>query len=232
MNKKTLIEVPKYLKSITLEKYQKYLKVLDDNKDSKDDELINLKALQIFCGFSLKDAYDLKLSDFGFIIRHLSELFSEKPPLTHRFSLVGDDGVEVEFGFIPKLDDITMGEFVDLDAYISDWQNMHKAMAVLYRPVVYRKKDRYLIAKYEGTDKFAEVMKYMPVDIAMGAVVFFYNLGMKLSIHLMDCLQKENQSEEITHLKRILEESGDGTAQFMHSLKETQRNLKKLQDLV
>ena len=50
------------------------------------------------------------------------------------------NGDEVEFGFIPKLDNISLGEFVDLDSYMSDWDNMHKAMAVLYRPVTFRKK--------------------------------------------------------------------------------------------
>ena len=38
----------------------------------------------------------------------------------------------VEYGFIPNLDDMSFGEYVDLDTYIGDWQNIHRAMAVLY----------------------------------------------------------------------------------------------------
>lgn len=42
-------------------------------------------------------------------------------------------------GFLPKLDEITLGEFIDVESNIGDWQNIHKAMAVLYRPVNFRK---------------------------------------------------------------------------------------------
>ena len=52
-------------------------------------------------------------------------------------------------GFVPKLDDITLGEYVDIESNISDWQkDAHKAMAVLYRPVNFKAKDKYGIAPY------------------------------------------------------------------------------------
>jgi hypothetical protein len=40
-------------------------------------------------------------------------MMDEKPSLTQRFTLKGQ-----EFGFIPSLEDITYGEFVDLDSTI------------------------------------------------------------------------------------------------------------------
>lgn len=232
MSSRTLLKVPKSLRAITLHQYQKYLKVVDaEEGDEVDYELMNLKAMQIFCGLSLKEAYNLKVTDFSFIIEHLNRLFEEKPPLTHRFSMEGTDGVEIEFGFIPKLDDITMGEFVDLDSYITDWDNMHKAMAVLYRPVKFVKKERYIIEEYKGTDDFAEVMKDMPADIAMGAVVFFYRLGTALSRHLMDSLESQMKEGKITLPKQTSDENGDGTLRFMRSLKEMRQGLEKLRDL-
>ena len=232
MEARTFLEVPKSLRAITLEQYQKYLKVLDTQEGEPDYELLNLKAMQIFCGLSLKEAYELKVTDFSFIIEHLNRLFEGKPPLTHRFSMKGTDGVEVEFGFIPKLDDITMGEFVDLDSYISDWQQIHKAMAVLYRPVKLVNREKYIIEDYSGTDKFGEVMKSMPADIAMGAVVFFYRLGMKLSKHSLESLENQMKNNKIIQQNPTLAENGDGTRQFMHSLKEMQQGLKKLQNLI
>jgi len=232
MEARTFLEVPKSLRAITLEQYQKYLKVLDTQEGEPDYELLNLKAMQIFCGLSLKEAYELKVTDFSFIIEHLNRLFEGKPPLTHRFSMKGTDGVEVEFGFIPKLDDITMGEFVDLDSYISDWQQIHKAMAVLYRPVKLVNREKYIIEDYSGTDKFGEVMKSMPADIAMGAVVFFYRLGMKLSKHSLESLESQMKNNKIIQQNPTLAGNGDGTRQFMHSLKEMQQGLKKLQNLI
>ena len=171
--KQLKIDIHKSLRGIKLSEYQKCYKLAEDNKDAQDPEFLNLKMLEVFCGLTLKEAYNMKLTDFNFIINHLNELFKEDTPMISRFSLKDPNGDEVEFGFIPKLDSISLGEFVDLDTYISDWNDMHKAMAVLYRPVTFEKKGMYLIEDYESSDKYSEVMKDMPIDIALGAVVFF-----------------------------------------------------------
>lgn len=230
MNRQTLLEVPKSLRAITLRQYQTYLKFIDQHKE--DVELCNFEALKIFCNLNEEAAKNVKAVDYADILTHLTRLFEEKPPLTHRFSLLGTDNVEVEFGFIPSLDDMTIGEFVDLDGYISDWDNMHKAMAVLYRPVTFIKKEKYLVAEYKGTKELADIMLDMPVDIVMGALVFFYRLGMRLSKHLVDSLEKELKGGKTYLLKGTLEENGDGINQFMHSLEELQQKLTKLQNLI
>jgi len=95
----------------------------------------------------------------------------------------GSNGVEVEFGMHPNLNDMTSGEYYDLDNYINDFSTMHKAMAILFRPIVKHYKDLYDIEEYNGTDKYEEHMKYMPADVAIGARLFFYRLRMKLSKH-------------------------------------------------
>jgi len=228
--KQLKIDIPKSLRGIKLSEYQKFYKLSEDNKDAQDPEFLNLKMLEVFCGLTLKEAYNMKLTDFNFIINHLNELFKGETPMISRFSLKDPNGDEVEFGFIPKLDSISLGEFVDLDTYMADWSDMHKAMAVLYRPVTFQRKNMYLIEDYESSDKYSEVMKDMPIDIAMGAVVFFYRLGKELSVYLMDYLQKEAQKED-SELKQTLAENGVGINQFMQSLRETSSGLKKLQNL-
>ena len=221
------IDIPKSLRGIPLKEYQRFFKVSEDNKEAKDPEFLNLKMLEIFCGLSLKEAYNMKLTDFSFIINHLNELFKQETPMINKFSLKDPKGDEVEFGFIPRLDDISLGEFVDLDTYVSDWSDMHKAMAVLYRPITFEKRGMYLIEDYESSDKYSEVMKDMPIDIAIGAVVFFYRLGKELSIYLTGYL-KEQMKKEDSELRQALDENGVGINQFMQSLKETSSNLKKL----
>ena len=228
MSQKFTIEVPKDLSGITLQQYQKYLKIMDGKEDLEDNEFMNLKVLEIFCGVTMKQAYNLPLSEFSFIINHIVDVFKEDTPLQRDFTLTDPKGDSVTFGFIPNLDDITLGEFVDLDNYIGDWEQMHKAMAVLYRPITFRKGDLYLIEDYEGTDKYAGIMKDSPVNVALGAVVFFYRLGNVLSDYLMDSLT--NQMIEDQELKDHLETSGDGTNQYMQSLKEISQNLKKLRN--
>jgi hypothetical protein len=88
----------------------------------------------------------------------------------------------------------------------------------------------YLIEDYESSDKYSEVMKDMPIDIALGAVVFFYRLGKELSIYLTGYLKKEIQRED-SELRQALDENGVGINQFMQSLRETSSSLKKLQNL-
>ena len=232
MNTQTLIEVPKSLRAITLEQYQRYLKYLDQFREDDDMSGANMEALRIFCNLNEEAAKGIKMTQYSSIIEHISDLFDDKPHLVHRFSMEGTDGVEIQFGFIPKLEDITMGEFVDLDGYMGDWQQMHKAMAVLYRPVVFEKKERYLIEEYKGTADYGEIMKDMPVDIAMGAVVFFYRLGMRLSKHLVDSLEKQTKKGEIIPHSQTSQQNGDGINQFMRSLEELQQKLTKLQNLI
>jgi hypothetical protein len=225
------IKVPTELSAITLKQYQKYISVVehDPNKQPTDEqvEFANLKVLECFCGLSLKQAYKIPMTEFSGILRHVSELFNEKTPLQRMFTMTDKNGKTIEFGFIPKLDDISMGEFIDLDKYISDWQQMHKAMAVLYRPVTVEKRDLYLIEDYEGTEKYSNIMLDSPVNAAIGATVFFYNLGKELSKVMIHSLEKylEQESESLL----VSELNGDGINQSMHLLTEMSKNLKKLQ---
>ena len=228
MSKKFTLEVPKDLSAITLQQYQKYLKVMDGKEETDDMEFMNLKVLEIFCGVTMKEAYNLPLSEFSFIINHIVNIFKESTPLQRDFTLTDPNGDSITFGFIPKLDDITLGEFVDLDNYIGDWDQMHKAMSVLYRPITFRKKDLYLIEEYKGTDKYAEIMKDSPVNVALGAIVFFYRLGNVLSSYLADSLTKELMQDQ--ELINHSETSGGGINQYMQSLEEMSQNLKKLQN--
>ena len=228
MSQKFTLEVPKELSAITLQQYQKYLKVMEGNEDAEDTEFINLKVLEIFCGVTMKEAYKLPLAEFSFIINHIVEIFKEDTPLQRDFTLTDPQGNSVTFGFIPKLDDISLGEFIDLDNYIGDWQEIHKAMAVLYRPITFRKGDLYLIEDYEGSVKYAEVMKDAPVNVALGSVVFFYRLGNVLSSYLLDSLTQKLKKDP--ELIKDLEQNGDGINQYTQSLEEMSQNLKRLQN--
>ncbi len=86
----------------------------------------------------------------------------------------------VKFGFINELEDISFGEYIDLESNIIDVQSFHKAMAVMYRPITSQKGDKYTIEKYSGTANYADLMKYAPLDVVLPASVFFWSLGNEL----------------------------------------------------
>ena len=225
------ISLPKSINDIKLKDYQGYMKVYEANKDVDDANFLELKLLEAFCEIDLLTANQMPFETFDFALEHMSNVFKQKTPLVRRFKMKGTDGVTVEFGFIPNLSKMSLGEYVDLDTYISDMENMHKAMAVLYRPVhnSWEGKEHYRVAEYEGTEKYAEVMKEMPLGIALGAMVFFYRLGMKLSKHMMDyslqMLEKEELSEEQS---QRLQKDMDGIKASMHLLEEMPFDLEAL----
>ncbi len=233
MIKEYKLSVPQALAGITLRQYQKYLKILD-KWDKEDEVYIKTKMLQIFCGLEIEDTFKIPLNNFDFAIDVINKCFKEETPLVPRFSMSATDeyGEEtvVEFGFIPKLDEMTFGEFIDLDGYISDWDKMHKAMAVLFRPVIFKKNEFYRVMDYEGSHKYSDVMLDMPVNVAIGAMVFFYRLGSKLPSYTLDYLQQELKGKGIPpQLKQTLDKNGVGINQYLQSLKKMQQRLTKLQ---
>jgi hypothetical protein len=87
----------------------------------------------------------------------------------------------VNYGMI-NLDNITLGEFSDLDVILNSHNaenRIHEAMAVLYRPIIEDTGKKYKIADYDA-DEFAdraEEFKAFPLSEARVAVTFFLRLG-------------------------------------------------------
>ena len=213
---KMKIKIPSSLKAITLEKYQKYLKIQENNTD---ETFLAIKMIEIFLGLRGDTIMKMKAKSIRDITNVLSEMFTEKPELVKEFTMKG-----VDYGFIPDLENMTFGEYVDLDTYIGDVDNLHRAMAVLYRPITQKANDKYSIEEYEGEDD--EKMKDMPMDAVLSSILFFYHLGMELSTTMLNYLQEEEENKDILQ-QLTLVENGDGIkASFQDSLKEILQELK------
>ena len=210
---KVEVYIPDTLSEITLGQYQKYLKIQSENED---ENFLAIKMIEIFCGLRGDTIMSMKAKSIRDITSVLTNMFNEKPQLVKEFKLNGKT-----YGFIPKLEDMSFGEYIDLDTYIGDMDNLHRAMNVLYRPIKQKYKDRYLIEDYTGDDP--EAMKSMPMDAVLSSILFFYNLGMDLSKAMLNFLEEEEMD---LVQQQILEESGDGINQFSDSLKEILDDLK------
>ena len=209
------INVPSSLSEITLGQYQKFLKIAENNPDGN---FLNAKMIEIFCGIPLSDSYKLKMSSVTAILDILNEMLAITPQHVERFKMNG-----VEYGFIPDLDEMSLGEYIDLDNNASKWEQMHVAMNVLYRPIKTSKVGKYNIEDYDV--KFPEVLKDMPLDAAIGSLFFFYNLGLELAKHTI--LSLDNQAEmEVTQEQLISISDTDGTPQFLLSLNQILQDLK------
>jgi dynactin complex subunit len=206
---KVNINVPDSLNEITLYQYQRFEKLIQENEAS---HFVNQKTIEIFCNIELKDVARIRIADIDDLLLHLNNLLQQKPKLTKTFKL----GV-YEFGFIPKLEDMTSGEFIDLENYLSSTESLHQAMAVLFRPIKSKVKDLYTIEEYESSYKYSEVLKHMPLDIALGSMVFFWTLQNDCVNALTDYIQSEVEQSE--QAKQVLAKSGVGINQFTQQLK-------------
>jgi len=218
------LSVPDALSDITLGQYQKYLKILDQNKDDDNAaEFINMKTIEIFCDVDFKDVLKIPLGEAEKVLTIINKAFEEKPDIIRHFKLLS-----VDMGFIPNLERISLGEYIDVENNIVDWQTMHKAMAVLYRPVNFKSKEKYTIAPYEPSDEVSELMKEMPLDVSMSSMVFFYDLGMELLKAIPTFIQKNLTEEQTYLLKQTLAQSGVGINQFTHLLEGMSLNSMRL----
>ena len=208
------ITIPTDLSEITLRQYKHFLKI---QKSQDDENFLSAKIIEIFCKVKLEDVMQIKFNDSEYIVNTLTEMFEQKPNLVTKFKLNNK-----EYGFHPQLDDLTLGEYIDLDTFIGDWENIEKAMAVLYRPVVNKLKDKYTIEEYKvGRD--AEILD-MPMDAVLSSIFFLWNLGIDLSKTMMNYLDKE-ETQALTQFLNS-QPNGDGITQFTVLLKETLQDMK------
>jgi hypothetical protein len=210
------VVVPTDLSEITLEQYQRFARL------EGDEEFLTHKMLEVFCNVPLNKLPNVKFKSLSGVVNRLNGMFATKPSLKQEFTLGGQT-----FGFIPNLEDITFGEYVDLDNYMADSQELHKTMAILYRPITQRAGKRYDIEQYESAEKYSELMKQAPMDVVLGATLFFYRLGSDLLLATMNSL--ESQTTSIAE-KLNSEGSGDGTPRSITLLKEMSQSLKMWED--
>jgi len=211
---KASVTVPS-LSEITLEQYQRFLKVQEINKE--DEYVLQLKMIEIFCNVDYKDCRNIKFTDVEKIIEVLTKTFQEKPELVTTFKMGG-----VEYGFIPNLQEISFGEYIDLDSFLPSEQDLHRAMNVLYRPITNKAAGKYSIAEYDIDTK--EIMKQIKLDAVLGSLFFFQSLGLELLSVTSNYLQEEMEKQP--QFQQDLEKSGDGIQASMHSLKEILKDLK------
>lgn len=212
------LTIPTTLNDIKLVQYQKFLSIAKDNEEG---EFLQQKMVQLFCGIDLKDVAQIKYKDVAEITANINKLFTKDNAFIQRFKMGG-----VEFGFIPNLDEMSTGEYMDLDTYITDWDTMHNAMAVLYRPITNKLGSKYQIEEYKGSVTYADVMRHAPLDVVLGAMVFFYTLGNDLLKSTINFLEENQELQNILN-KHNSQGDMDGIQASMLLLKEMLEDLMK-----
>ena len=154
---------------VTLERWLKLIEFQSGSKTKEAEETI--AALS---DIPKQLINQLSLKDVAVIMEKISELQAEQNSSLKR--IIEIEGVE--YGFMPDLNEITLGEYADLETFIKNGIEEHlpEVMAVLYRKVI-EKTDSgvYTIEAYGGDLTIrAEKMKSMSAEQVQSALVFFY----------------------------------------------------------
>lgn len=169
------VVIPESLDDITLGKFQEMSKLLND--ESLTGYELDNAILKIIIGFD--NIEKIALKDRNELLIDVRKALEKEGNFQNTFTLN-----DIEFGMIPNFDNITGGEYTDLIKYADEIDDFHRFIAVCYRPII--SKDRfnnYLIESYEGTSKYAELMKQLPMSVANGVKVFFWSLTKDLEKH-------------------------------------------------
>jgi hypothetical protein len=195
------IQVPTHINDITLEQYQKFALI---NTEEQDKEFFMFKTIEIFCGVDIALVSKMRLSDAESISNEVLEVLQQNVPFTNKFELDG-----VKYGFIPDLQAISLGEFIDLEEGLSKDKDFHKAAAVMFRPIVKEFGELYTIDGYEASTEAHHIMKQAPVGIISAAIVFFYNIAKELLKASQDFSSQE-KAEAMTILEKLNSQRNTG----------------------
>lgn len=217
------IQIPQSTSDITIEQYAKYNMIADD----QDKEFVGHKMLSIFLNISMKDALNIEQSVAEEIIKDLNDMLDTQIE-TFEFTHKG-----VDYAFIPDLQQITLGEYIDLEDYIINAKDWSKAMAVMFRPVKQRVRDLYDIEPYIGDKRAQETAKDFPASAFITATVFFYSLSKQLWVNSAFYLGKLLESKEMESLRTLaykdnFQKGGAGSTLSSRLVTEMQQSLNKL----
>jgi hypothetical protein len=199
MKKEVEIIVPSSWAEVTLERYQDYTNKVSHLEN--EDEIV-LGSISTLCNIPIDIIKMLKVKDIKVIYEKLSKLISV-PVNKEIFDKIEIKGVK--YGFHPNLDELTLGEFVDLEEQTKDGINgLHNILAILYRPITEEKGKKYNIEPYSDKHlKNARLFQELSIDIVNGVMIFFYNLGNKF-------IKNSNRYLEQNLTKYLQEEITDG----------------------
>ena len=208
------IEIPENLSDVKLSVYKKF--ILMANEENGDEI-----ALYQFCGLTPAQQEGMKKKDLDLIRNQIGEVLAEKPNLIKTFQFKGR-----EYGFHHKIEDISMGEYIDLDTYLQEpYKNAERILGVLYRPITNKMFGRHSIENYDPEVHNGNGFEDLSADIFLGCLLFFYRIATNLQITFLQSLEKQEKKDMMPNPTSV--ESGDGMEQYIRLLKEISYNLKK-----
>ena len=139
---------------------------------------------------------ELAIKDVSKILEKIAVMQSQAESKLTKIITIDD----IEYGFHPNLDELTLGEYADIETLINNniEDNLAELMAILFRPIIEKKNKIYTIGSYDAEITIrAEAMKKMSGQQVQNAMVFFWIFGKELlrilPLYLMELSLKKMQ---------------------------------------
>tara|TARA_R110000764_G_scaffold1924_4_gene8383 strand:- start:781 stop:1425 length:645 start_codon:yes stop_codon:yes gene_type:complete len=203
-DKATEFKLPTSWDEVSVAQYSKLMLAIE--KEGTTEIELMIKSLEALVGIDGGILTKVPIKMLREAYKQLGELTSSMP--SNELSRVVEiDGIE--YGIIPDFNELTLGEFVDLDNYLQDnYNNLNKIFAVLYRPVIERDGNSYNIEPYSLkniSDRRELFNNRLSIDTVYGALVFFCSIGSKHIESTLYSLEEEKMSQSIIKSSQIKE---------------------------
>lgn len=206
------------LKDIHTEKLIAYLEDFKSPELDQDQKMYS--GLRNLCGLSQELIEALSYSEVMDVHNALQTNIKEQPELVRSFQVEG-----VTYGLIPNIEKISVGEYGDLDTFITPAfageiknKEAYDFLSTAYRPIIKGDIDgTYLIEPYDGTDR-TEIMKRAPSTAYTTSVAFFLSTRNELYSGFQEFLEKEKEAitEQAAQQGYNFHKDGDGLKQLIN----------------
>ena len=158
---------------LTIQQYQR----LKSNEEKYQNS--SVETLSLYTDIPVNQLKDLPLEQVNFVQEYITSQITTNSMKDELHNIFTHNGVE--YGLENDWTKLAWGGWVDLEVFASDKieDNIHYIMAVLYRPVIDRKKGKYIIEPYKADDIEDRANEFLtlPVNYWFGASVFFFITG-------------------------------------------------------
>lgn len=205
------ISLPEDYTEISVRQYKELWAEYEKHQDALHAQR---RAIEILSGVERNTLADAAWEDIEEASSKMNWLLSEPDPFVSNTKVKHHVKIDsVEYGFIPDWTKLTVGEYADLETMCNQgmFEYLEKIMSVMYRPITKSKNGMYEIERYEPSKDREEAMLKCPMDVVVGAVVFFCDIAEVLSTTMQPYLTKDQKlPKKGKRIKYI--QNGDGTA--------------------
>jgi len=186
--KKTNYNLIKSWDDVTLDKW---VKLISRREKTKTQDALD--TISVLSDIPKKLINELAIGDVAILLKKIADLQAKEDTKLKRIIKLD----KIEYGFHPNLEEITLGEYADIETYLKNGleDNLTKLIAVLYRPITEKDGKEYSIEAYGISDSRMRAKKFakMKARDVNSALVFFWTLGKELSIILPLYLMEQSQ---------------------------------------